>query len=119
MWSHDRFTKWKETFLGDEAAYSYDTYVNHPSTTEVYYRPKDDLSSYYWAYVDVYPSLSLTGIQNVGNLEYGLLQLAIDGYSKVYHLTKIYQTATALKFHEYRKLIRSINTGTTVQFLLF
>jgi len=77
---------------------------------KVFYRPSTELSAYYWEYVNVYPQLFLSGLDNIAMLEHGLLQIALEKYNEVQNLSHIYQKAAHTFFHDYRKLIRSVTT---------
>jgi len=89
---------------------TFSTFLQGVSLDELYFRPADELSSFYWEYIDVYPELSLTGLHNIALLERGLLQLALQRYPSVLNLTRIYQNDPHNLFHDYRKLVRSIVT---------
>jgi len=101
---------WKDTFSSHSSKFKYDIFILHPSTTELFYRPVTDLSAYYWEFVDIYPSFSKTGLENIALLEQKLVNLAEKNFTQLNKVEHPYDTTQHTFFHDYRKLMRSITT---------
>jgi len=101
---------WKSSFLKDSTKYDYELFVNKISTSELFFRDPSDLSAFYWQYVQVFPQLDLTGVQNIAALEKGLISLAKLNYTELIELTAPYEDDQHTFFHDYRKIVRSITT---------
>jgi len=99
---------WKKTFETDISKYNYKSYVQSASTKKLFDRKKADLSRDFWGNVPATPSLSLNGYQNVAVLGGGQIQEAVNYYDATYNLTEIWDTKYHTEFHDYRKLLRSI-----------
>jgi hypothetical protein len=57
--------EWKDDFVDHDKKYDYKTFASNPSTQELFYRPSDELSQFYWQYVGVYPVFSKSGLQSI------------------------------------------------------
>jgi len=102
--------QWRSDFQQDANKNGYSAFVNAPSTEEIFLRPADELSEFYWQYVNVYPKFSLSGLQNIAALEKGLVGLAVTNFTQLVGLTAPYKEDAHEFMHDYRKLMRSITT---------
>jgi len=106
--------QWKATLLNNALSFNYSKFVQEASTTQLFIRPKHELSPYFWQRTSAIPQLRLSGPQNIALLQQALSVLAIELYPDVLTLNHIYEDKVHLIFHGYRKLMRSIETICTM-----
>jgi hypothetical protein len=83
-------------------------YLAAPSQTKLYVRDHDHLSQFFWGATKLEPSTSRSGLKNMAKLTRELLSLASGDYGNVLDLRDIHKPANQVKFHDFRKRIRSI-----------
>jgi len=103
---------WVATFTNNIQTYNYGQYVANPSPNQLYSRPDNEYSRFFWKRVGVQPSLSLSGLMNVAMLDTALLRQGTKEYLGVFNLPEVYSFKKHLQFHDYRKLTRTINYVT-------
>lgn len=103
-----RCLEWKQEFRDDIDNNNFKKYLTNVSTHMVM-RPKSDLSIDFWGNVTAVPDGNLSGYQNIGLLSTGQLKDCINAYTFTVNLEDIWNKQYHNLFHDYRKLIRSIN----------
>lgn len=104
----DKCLEWKGSYLDDIDNYNFKMYLNNVSKN-VIVRNKDTLSIDFWGNITAVPTDSLSGYQNLGLLAKGQLNNCIDRYTYTTSLKDIWNKEYHELFHDYRKLVRSIN----------
>ncbi len=99
---------WTTAFLDPDHLASDRDYLSSPSENKLHDRSRKDLSPFFWGATKIEPSLSRSGLKNMAKLTRELLSLAIDDYDHVLDLRDIHKEANQVKFHDFRKRIRSI-----------
>lgn len=99
---------WKSDFNKDIDNYNFKEYLNNVSEV-IYLRPKKELSVDFWGNISFIPTRVLGGYQNIGMLASGQLNISLIDYDYTVGLENIWETKYHNIFHDYRKLIRSIN----------
>jgi hypothetical protein len=97
---------WKATYLADDAKYNFVSFVSNPSQTEMFDRPKANLSGHFWGHVPGVPMANLTGLQNIAILQEGELNQIIAQYTVFSNYTDIWKESVHKDFHNYRKDLR-------------
>jgi len=105
--------QWKSTYLNHTSYYGYYVFISNPSTTTIFMRDRTSLSSFFWDLVSFTPSLNISGDGNLAMLSRGLLIGAVGRFQDFVNLQDIYVFNTSLQYHDYRKLVRAINSVTT------
>lgn len=102
---------WQSDYNKHSIKYNYSYYLQNPSPSELFTRPENDYSQFFWgADTDIQPTLNRTGYQNIAYLMKALTTSSIDNYDMFGNLTEIYRNDTQLVFHGYRKAIRGIDS---------
>jgi len=104
---------WKADFVNHTSYYNYFNFVANPSMTTIFNRDRSTLSSFFWDLVTYEPTLNITGDGNLAMLSRGLLIGALGRFQFFVNLRDIQVLNTSLEFHDYRKLVRAINSVTT------
>jgi len=99
---------WKANFLNDITKYKYNDYIKSPEKNAIVMRPKSELSILFWGRVPEVPQANLSGQQNVALLGGAIIKEAMDSYDHMIHLQEIWLKKYHTQFHDYRKLLRSI-----------
>jgi hypothetical protein len=99
---------WKETFEGHVKKYEYVKFSKSARTDKLYDRKKSDLSNEFWGAVDEVPELKYSGLENVAELVNGQYRESKNYYDEIIDLEKVWKTEYHDAFHEFRKILRSI-----------
>jgi hypothetical protein len=104
----DKVLKWQEKFLAAERLATYRAYICAPDLKAFHPRPAKDLSRFFWGSEEgLTPRLELSGVNNFRWLAAESLSRALKDYPMVQELRGL-EGATAEKFHDFRKRIRSV-----------
>ncbi len=104
----DKVLKWHAKFLEADRLATYRAYVCAPDTKEFHTRPAKDLSRFFWGSEEgLTPRPELSGVDNFRWLAAESLSRALKDYPIVQELRGL-EGETAVKFHDFRKRIRSV-----------
>jgi hypothetical protein len=99
---------WKDKFENHVDKYNYVKFSKAARTDKLYDRKKSDLSNEFWGAVEEVPSLKDSGLENVAELVNGQYRESKNYYDDIIDLEKVWKTEYHDAFHEFRKLLRSI-----------
>jgi len=107
----DRCLDWQAKWTDLVTLQHADVYLLSPNATNVFFRNTTDLSYLFWADVPFPRNATLyTGMEVVSYLMKASLEEAREKYMFVYNLTEVYTNKKHTEFHDYRKLLRTINS---------
>jgi len=104
---HSKAQEWIKAFLKRKKQSKYGRFALNP-TKEMYYRPKDTMSRFYWRIVNGEPSAEKTGLANVADLARQLSEIARDEYEEAKGITDVLDHVRAEAFHDFRKRVRTV-----------
>jgi len=97
---------WKLQFAKNLQRYNYTTYVQNPSTTQLYYRRPSQLSYQYWGSSKYFPLQDISALQNLARLVRGQFETLLDWAPGIFNLSSVWEEDQHERFHDYRKLAR-------------
>jgi len=101
---------WRKLFDDDSKKHDYGRYVSKPSSSDLFRRPENDLSPYFWGACNVEPTEKLSGVENIAALLGCLFDAADHHYAEMYKdVHEVPLMASKQTYvHDYRKTIRGI-----------